>query len=475
MSTLQCNACNSENHPSSTKCEHCKARLSVENLSPIEVQLENDWLDIDNAELEGKVVKIEDLNDFDKSSFLIECEPDFHNETQQPIKQEPEFQIESDFVLNNEESINESKRNLNEYQCNTCNKWFKRKSALLSHINFAHGDSDSDTEKPGSRVPNSSFKSKNVPPSIKTINLTNPTEVKQNQSDVSYSCNLCDALFSQKDDLNLHRSKCSSTKGNFFCEPCNLFLSRNSALIKHQQSKQHISNLSCLSNDARKFVCIFCGEIFSQQILLTSHKIQMHKGEESTLLRKTARMERIDGRLKYFCLVCNKLSSNKSAHTEHLRVHKSIKTDYVLLKNKGKPVKCELCGGGFSSRSSLNQHIKLHTDELSHKCHICGATYRHKKSLDKHLIKHSGERPFKCEYCSKTFMLKYTFRDHVRLRHTGEKPYECDECKETFKTSSLLNFHRRNKHNVDTNSKPRVKIFQRRTTSDGGGMEGKAT
>uniref|UniRef100_A0A3B3YHE4 C2H2-type domain-containing protein n=1 Tax=Poecilia mexicana TaxID=48701 RepID=A0A3B3YHE4_9TELE len=104
------------------------------------------------------------------------------------------------------------------------------------------------------------------------------------------------------------------------------------------------------------------------------------------------------------------------------------------------PFDCDFCGKSFSLKSSLNNHVKIHTGEKS--CDFCGKTFNSSSDLKKHMRVHTGEKPFCCEDCGKRFSLSASLNRHRRV-HTEEKPFGCDVCGKRFTVSSYLEKHMR--------------------------------
>lgn len=73
---------------------------------------------------------------------------------------------------------------------------------------------------------------------------------------------------------------------------------------------------------------------------------------------------------------------------------------------------CELCGGKFSDRSSLRNHMKnIH-----------------------------GERKYECETCGKKFATPGMRNHHMNEMHNNTYNYECSICGEQFNVSFKYRF-----------------------------------
>ncbi|XP_076208215.1 transcriptional repressor CTCFL isoform X7 [Aptenodytes patagonicus] len=111
-------------------------------------------------------------------------------------------------------------------------------------------------------------------------------------------------------------------------------------------------------------------------------------------------------------------------------------------REKGEKVfNCGLCTFTSLRLSSLNRHVKTHSDEKRHVCHLCLKAFRTATLLHNHVNVHTGTRPYKCSDCDMAFVTSGELSRHRRYKHTLEKPFKCSVCKYSSVEASKMKRH----------------------------------
>lgn len=131
------------------------------------------------------------------------------------------------------------------------------------------------------------------------------------------------------------------------------------------------------------------------------------------------------------CNVCGKDFNWKTSLVEHMRMHSGEK-----------PHTCKDCGMAFARQRTMALHQRIHTGEKRYVCDICDLSFTQTGTLKRHKLVHTGERPHKCSECGAGFTASDRLAVHMRV-HTGERPYSCNTCGESFKQSGYLKIHSR--------------------------------
>ncbi|XP_020495400.2 zinc finger protein 585A [Labrus bergylta] len=332
--------------------------------------------------------------------------------------------------------------------CLACDKQFKEKSALVSHlkihkkINNPRSLVCADCGKVFGRMYHlkrhimSHRKASNsecytCPDCQKTfafpedLNKHLEVHVKENNG----TCPKCDEKFSSPEELEAHMGAHEKT---YTCNTCGKKFKVEYALKKHEQGHQNEQYYCSLCrkrfiklshykrhimvHDRRESRCPHCDSVFLQ-ITAFKYHLRTHKEERP-----------------YQCTCCIETFEEKEDLDQHCLKHRKFK--------KQRPYSCTRCDSAFCSLIELTDHMISHEGEQPLNCPICGKTFLNKNKLDKHLSIHTGERPHLCSICGNGFPSAASLKLHAHI-HTGEKPFQCSQCNKTFRSSSGLRLHSR--------------------------------
>ena len=94
---------------------------------------------------------------------------------------------------------------------------------------------------------------------------------------------------------------------------------------------------------------------------------------------------------------------------------------------------CADCGHGFTFKSQLESHHKVHLKMTGFVCFKskCGKHFKRESELNAHLIVHDNKK-IKCEHCDYSNPDIRNVRAHSKV-HSDRLPYHCPLCQKGFK------------------------------------------
>ncbi|XP_043936189.1 zinc finger and BTB domain-containing protein 41 [Protopterus annectens] len=298
-----------------------------------------------------------------------------------------------------------------------------------------------------------------------------------------FECDICHQRYSTKSNLSVHQKKHSSGvevhKKEHKCPCCNKLHASKKTLSKHIKRfhpdnvpeflmskkkkteswkcevcnksftrKPHLEEHMILHTQHKPFKCTYCEEHFKSRFARLKHQEKFHLGpfpcdvcgrqfnDTGNLKRHIECTHR--GKRKWTCFICGKSVRERTTLKEHLRIHSGEK-----------PHLCSICGQSFRHGSSYRLHLRVHHEDKRYECGECGKTFIRHDHLTKHKKIHSGEKAHQCEECGKCFGRRDHLTVHYRSVHLGEKIWQkykatfhqCEVCKKVFKGKSSLEMH----------------------------------
>ncbi|XP_044288302.1 zinc finger and BTB domain-containing protein 41 [Varanus komodoensis] len=298
-----------------------------------------------------------------------------------------------------------------------------------------------------------------------------------------FECDICHQHYSTKSNLTVHRKNHNNEiefhKKEHKCPFCNKLHAAKKTLIKHVKRfhpengqeflsikkkksegwkcdicnksftrRPHLEEHMILHTQDKPFKCTYCEEYFKSRFARLKHQEKFHLGPFpcdicGRQFNDTGNLKRHiecthGGKRKWTCFICGKSVRERTTLKEHLRIHSGEK-----------PHLCSICGQSFRHGSSYRLHLRVHHDDKRYECEECGKTFIRHDHLTKHKKIHSGEKAHQCEECGKCFGRRDHLTVHYKSVHLGEKVWQkykatfhqCEVCKKVFKGKSSLEMH----------------------------------
>ena len=361
------------------------------------------------------------------------------------------------------------------YKCKDCNKTFKLKSKLYTHIAKVHADDPLASED--------------------IYGLTDCKNIKFDQIQIDrekvqegkklFQCEICFANFAEKQTFERHITSIHEMENH-----SDKYVD-NDKLIKIQ-SVHEVDN---------PFSCLFCEIQYADQSALDLHISSVHQDKE--LLDQLIASNEIDFVNETKVDEIQKPSQEMDSEVEQVQVEKDVSPDQQkcleikltlneetsiedkVTKEAGlysaksikKPFQCETCVSSFAEKRRLNDHIALvHEGKSLYDCNVCNSSFSQRKSMLRHVATvhegkkmvecnichkilfkkdnlkrhiasvHEKKKLFKCEMCNHCFSESGTLKKHVLTVHEGVKPFQCKICKDRFADKSGMNRHVKSAH-----------------------------
>ncbi|XP_054269352.1 zinc finger protein 227-like [Macrosteles quadrilineatus] len=443
-----------ENRNHSVKCFECDMRFVCVRERRIHVQTVHNTPRHTQVKTEESTSRL--LTKSDLKSQIIKIK----QERGLPVKTEASLRtcVECGMEMLTVKELRKHRREFHELKrkCDTCNTLFSDSLAYKEHIAKIH---PIECVVCGKFFPNKSAAN---------------THAKCHLKLKPYQCTMCDKSFLSRLKLNEH-TNIHSGESPYKCTLCNQTFKRQSNLIQHKnffhlKMKKKVKDYFCHCgeifhsikklqwhkeiHDTKPKQCMYCSERYVHSTSLTRHIRHAH---DNTYLPKTARAHNV------LCPIC-KITCVRSSLGQHMKIHsadksytcnvcsKEFSTNWNLQMHKwthasrnSKPFKCKQCKCAFYMLSSFQAHVRSHRNIRPYTCNYCGRQFIRKYNCIRHVKEHETTKSYCCAVCNKTFHRSYYLTEHMRT-HTGVKPYTCHICSKTSSTKSNHNKHVRTHH-----------------------------
>ncbi|XP_062543094.1 zinc finger protein 431-like [Armigeres subalbatus] len=245
-------------------------------------------------------------------------------------------------------------------------------------------------------------------------------------------CYICDIFKDNIDELIAHLTETHAGKIDYRCDDCNKTFGKVTIYNRH---------LSCHDVTVRPRKCAFCSLCFSAKESLKIHENKVH-GANHTLPKRYQRRAKI-----FQCEQCGKIFLNDALLRQHDQYqHKKLPA-----------ATCKLCGKTFATKSNLEKHYIVHSNERPYKCDKCPSAYKTSTALSKHSFLHENLLPYECSYCEERFLTQAQYARHRVLNHNTQmakfnqqkaiaRSMPCAICSDVFSRSSDLQKHINDNH-----------------------------
>ncbi|KAM3955994.1 LOW QUALITY PROTEIN: uncharacterized protein ACR2FA_010049 [Aphomia sociella] len=317
------------------------------------------------------------------------------------------------------------------YQCEQCNKAYKREIDYKRHMTFSHMDPTGPLQCTACGVAVRSWRA---------------LSSHWRRHNAHYRCSLCGWLARRAAALPPHQRRAHARL--YACRECertcrtlrefsNHYKEAHERIICDHCGKSFVKKRTLEKHIKRNHLpatCHTCGRTYAHYHVLENH-YRMHHPE---LVRGDTRTE-----LAY-CVECDKQFPTVYKYRRHLAT--------AAKHTPPKPVRvpCPECGKIFARKIRMTNHYKaVHMNNTKHRCDICNKTFCSAYSARTHRQYVHEKIPMPknkmCDICGRGFSTNRILTNHRRT-HTGERPYKCAHCPATFAQRTAMKTHEKTQH-----------------------------
>jgi len=178
-------------------------------------------------------------------------------------------------------------------------------------------------------------------------------------------------------------------------------------LARHKEQQESLlegTSGTTISREVYRYICPWCGIIFSSEQARIEHLLSAHNVEVKE----------------------DKVDEGMTDDDAYILPHQHLTDQH----SDPQPSIAEAAAAAHSRGGFANKHT----------CSTCFKTFAKPSLLIRHERIHTGEKPFLCAHCNKSFNQKNSLLVHQRI-HDGLKPFVCEFCEQAFNQKSNLKNH----------------------------------
>lgn len=195
---------------------------------------------------------------------------------------------------------NHSNRPVVEHTCEICNKLYRSRTLLRSHMEKQHPEHNDEEEYNSGIAEQLKYQCQYCPKVFKSKYTFNYHSMSHHNHQVlrskQFKCNECDTIFSCRSGLNQHKLSHLQYDERIKCD----FEGCNVRFLKMDVKRRHIRLVHLKE---KKHVCDICGESFGIMATLRHHRY-IHTGEKP-----------------YTCYICGQAFRQRTAMKTHTKIH----------------------------------------------------------------------------------------------------------------------------------------------------------
>ncbi|XP_074542271.1 zinc finger protein 687b isoform X2 [Halichoeres trimaculatus] len=284
------------------------------------------------------------------------------------------------------------------YRCSSCQVVFGGLNSIKSHIQTAHCEVFH-------KCPSCPMAFKSSPSAQSHISTQHPT-LTGGQAKMIYKCVMCDTVFTQKPLLYMHfDTHLAKQKVHVFkCPDCTKLYAQKGSMMEHIKTAHR--GPSTKQNDSQ-----------SESSNPTSAPANT-SGPSGLKSKSSGKPDNSDGEDWG-------REQEEEEEEEEEDEEDDGDDDYEAPGSSGQPAAqtewtCPQCQTTFTDNDDYLSHVKMEHGKFP--CRICGGTFSTSSSLRRHerVIHEGNKRVFHCQYCTegkRTFGSRFLLDKHIRLHH----------------------------------------------------------